>query len=177
MILDKHYFANSDTVFLAQDLLGKVLVRKQSNGLISRQRISETEAYHGEEDKACHARFGRTERNQVMYQEGGVWYVYLCYGIHWLLNIVTGEKDFPSAILIRGVANISGPGRVTKGLQIDKALNGLSADYFSGLWIEDDGYIPDKESIIATPRIGVDYAGECALKPWRFVLTERFRNK
>lgn len=94
MILDKHYFGNSDTVFLAQDLLGKVLVRKQSNGLTSRLRISETEAYHGEDDKACHARFGRTARNQVMYQEGGVWYVYLCYGIHWLLNIVTGEKDF-----------------------------------------------------------------------------------
>ncbi|AUR51975.1 DNA-3-methyladenine glycosylase [Aquella oligotrophica] len=177
MILDKRYFSNSDTVFLAQDILGKMLVRTLKNGLISRHRITETEAYHGEDDKACHARFGKTERNQIMYQEGGIWYVYLCYGIHWLLNIVTGEKDFPSAILIRGVTNISGPGRVTKQLQIDKTLNGAIADYRSGLWIEDDGFLHDKGSIIATPRVGVDYAGECALKPWRFIFTDKIRDK
>ncbi len=173
MLVSKEYFRNIDTIFLAKDLIGKTLVRKLPDDQYLKSMIVETEAYHGEDDKACHARFGKTGRNQVMYQEGGIWYVYLCYGVHWLLNIVTGEKDFPSAVLIRGVANISGPGRVTKQLQIDKTLNGLSADYHSGLWIEDSGFNLDKDDIIATPRIGVDYAGECALKPWRFIFTEK----
>lgn len=177
MLVSKEYFRNTDTVFLARDLVGKTLVRKLPDGQYLKNMIVETEAYHGEDDKACHARFGRTARNQVMYQEGGIWYVYLCYGIHWLLNIVTGEKDFPSAILIRGVTNISGPGRVTKELQINKTLNGLTADYESGLWFENNDFIPDKKSIIAIPRVGVDYAGECALKPWRFMLTKKIRNK
>lgn len=168
MILDKSYFKNSDTIFLAQDLLGKILVRKINDEIIFCGRITETEAYHGEMDKACHARNGKTKRNEVMYSEGGVWYVYLCYGIHWLLNIVTGEADFPAAVLIRGVHNINGPGRVTKHLQVDNHLYGKSSTFETGLWIEDDGFKPSKIEI--TPRVGIDYAGDSASNLWRFVI-------
>jgi len=171
MLLSRDYFKNTNTVMLAEDLLGKYLVRDLGNGQLMKSMIIETEAYHGETDQACHARFGKTDRNQVMYQEGGVWYVYLCYGIHWLLNIVTGERDFPSAILIRGITDASGPGRVTKRLGIDKSFYGLTASPESGLWVEDHGYCSNGK-IDITPRIGIDYAGECAKKPWRFVLKD-----
>lgn len=167
MILTREYFSNEDTVFLARDLLGKALVRKLDDGTVISRIITETEAYHGEDDGACHARFGKTKRTEIMYAEGGYWYVYLCYGIHWLLNIINGTAGFPSAILIRGVNQLAGPGKVTKFMQIDKSFYGKVACLDSGLWIADVNYQP--QNIIATPRIGVDYAGICALKLWRFV--------
>lgn len=170
MILTAKYFNCNNTVQLARDLLGKYLVRDLGNGQIIKNMIIETEAYHGETDGACHARAGKTQRTRVMYEEGGVWYVYLCYGIHWLLNIVTGEAEFPAAILIRGISGASGPGRVTKHLKINRDFYGQQALPATGLWIEDHGYQP--EQIEITPRIGVDYAGADALNPWRFVLKD-----
>lgn len=132
--------------------------------------IIETEAYDGFEDKASHASRGETPRNKVMFGEAGVWYVYFVYGMHHMLNIVTGAKGYPSAVLIRGVEGISGPARLTKALGIDRAMNEQKAERKSGLWIEDRGVIVPKNRIERTPRIGVAYAGEeWAEKPWRFV--------
>src|SRR6185295_19656356 len=111
------------TVALARWLLGKHLVRRFPDGRIEARMIVETEAYDGEEDQACHARAGRTARTDVMYQPGGVWYVYLCYGIHEMLNLVVGPADWPAAVLIRGVDGAIGPGRVTKALGVDRKLN------------------------------------------------------
>ena len=138
-----------------------------------RWRITEVEAYDGEADMACHASRGKTERNSVMYEPGGVWYVYLCYGMHYMLNLVTGERGYPAAVLIRGVENIFGPGRVTKKLLVDSALNTKRAKRASGLWIEDDGLIIPSRSITQTPRIGVAYAKEWAERPYRFVWQDR----
>lgn len=132
-------------------------------------RITEVEAYVGEHDLACHAAKGRTARTEVLYRAGGVWYVYRCYGVHEMLNLVTGPKDRPAAILIRGVEGISGPGRLTKALRIDRRLNGAAAHPDSGLHLEDDGLIVPRRAIKSGPRIGVDYAGPVwAKKPWRF---------
>lgn len=159
------------TVALARGLLGRVLVRRRADGVELRHRITEVEAYDGERDLACHASKGRTARTAVMYEPGGVWYVYLCYGIHEMLNLVTGPADYPAAILIRGVEGITGPGRVTKQLQIDRRLNGAVAEPASGLWVEDDGLVVPKRAVLSGPRVGVDYAGpEWAAKPWRFQL-------
>src|SRR5262245_35662797 len=106
-----------------------------------------------------------------MYSASGVWYVYLCYGIHEMLNLVTGPKDRPAAVLIRGVEGLTGPGRLTKGLQITRALNGTPAAPSSGLWIENRGFTVRRRDIRVTARIGVGYAGEIwSQKPWRFVL-------
>lgn len=152
----------------ARALLGKVLVRT-TGGRESASIITEVEAYVGESDLACHASRGRTARTEAMYGPAGHWYVYLVYGAHEMLNLVTGPEDWPSAILIRGVAEVSGPGRVTKALAIDRSFNGLPAACASGLHIEDRGIrVPDR-AIRRTPRIGVDYAGPIwAAKPWRF---------
>jgi DNA-3-methyladenine glycosylase len=161
---------SEDTVSLARWLLGKALVRGSPAGR-TRHVITEIEAYDGELDLACHASKGRTKRTDVMYRPGGVWYVYLCYGMHEMLNLVTGPADYPAAVLIRGVANIPGPGRLTKRLQIDRTLNGLVAHPKSGLFLEDDGLEIPRRRIKASPRIGVDYAGPVwAKKPWRFQL-------
>ena len=104
-----------------------------------------------------------------MYAAGGVWYVYLCYGMHEMLNLVVGPRDFPAAVLIRGVEGASGPGRVTKALGIDRRLNAARAAPASGLWLEDRGGRVPRRRVRATPRIGVDYAGPVwAKKPWRF---------
>ena len=104
-----------------------------------------------------------------MYREGGCWYVYLCYGVHEMLNLVTGPEHWPAAVLIRGVEGISGPGRVTKALAVGRALNGAAAEPASGLYLEGDGLRVPRALIRATPRIGVDYAGPVwAAKPWRF---------
>ncbi len=169
MILLPEYFINNDTPALARDLIGKYIMRRIDNQVFA-YRISEVEAYHGVEDKASHARFGRTKRNEVMFESGGRWYVYLCYGIHWLLNIVTGDIEHPAAILIRGVDKVFGPGKVTKLLQVDKQFNFRLASPEGDLWIEDHGFTPGK--IITTPRIGINYAEEYKDKPWRFVLVE-----
>lgn len=168
-MLTARSFQTYSTAAVANKLLGKLLVRKWPDGKISRHRIIEVEAYHGEKDLACHASKGRTKRTDVMYQAGGVWYVYLCYGIHEMLNLVTGPADHPAAVLIRGVRGIIGPGRVTKQLAIDRALNGAPANRKSGLWLEDDGFVVPRDAVEVTPRIGVDYAGPIwSLKPWRF---------
>ena len=164
-------FQAENTVAIARGLIGQVLVRRYADGRVTRHTITETEAYCGEADLACHASKGRTARTEVMYAAGGVWYVYLCYGIHEMLNLVTGPAGFPAAVLIRGLADVSGPGRLTKRLEIGRALNGAPATVDSGLWIEaGEARVPAK-SIRATPRIGVDYAGaEWAGKLWRFVI-------
>lgn len=157
------------TVALARGLLGKHLVRRMPDGRVIARLITEVEAYHGESDLACHARAGRTRRTAPLYGPGGRWYVYLCYGIHEMLNLVAGPPDWPAAILIRGVEGIVGPGRLTRQLAIDRRLNGLAAEKATGLWIEDRGVTVPQSLVKTTARIGVDYAGEIwANKPWRF---------
>jgi len=163
--LDTTYFQR-DVLEVAPDLLGKYLVRCYPNGNIERFRIVETEAYRGIEDLACHASKGRTKRTDVMFHSGGKLYVYLIYGMYHMLNIVTGNEDEPQAVLIRGVENVSGPGRLTKRLQIDAGFNGEVIPS-ERIWIEDSG---EKPCYITTPRIGVDYAGVWKDKLWRFVV-------
>ena len=159
-------FFKRDVLDVAPDLLGKYIVRKYDDGRIERFRITEVEAYRGEEDKACHASKGRTKRTEVMYHEGGKIYVYLIYGMYWLLNLVTGNENEPQAVLIRGVEGISGPGKLGRKLQ-------LSADFYGEslpsekIRMESDG--KPQPPYIVTPRIGVEYAEEWADKPWRFV--------
>ena len=161
------------TVALARGLLGKFLVRRR-DGVTEAHLITEVEAYDGERDLACHARVGRTGRTEVMYAAGGVWYVYLCYGVHEMLNLVVGPRDWPAAVLIRGVDGVSGPGRLTKRLGIGRALNRTAAAPASGLWLEDRGVVVPRRLVRATPRIGVDYAGPVwAKKPWRFTFDPR----
>lgn len=168
-VIEAKVFQSKNTVNLARSLLGKVLVIAGPDGVARRGRICETEAYHGESDLACHASKGRTNRTEVMYAAGGVWYVYLCYGIHEMLNLVTGPEHTPSAILIRGVEDLIGPGRVTKGFSIDRRFNAKPAAPGTGLWLEDDGFKIPRAAIISTPRIGVAYAGPIwSARPWRF---------
>ena len=169
MILGKDYFA-ADAKALAPDLIGKLLCRRTENGII-KARITETECYFGEEDTACHAHKGKTERTKVMYQSGGITYVYLCYGMHSMLNIVTGEENHPEAVLIRGVMDANGPGRTTKYMSISTSDNALPLTEESGIWIEDDGTKSPK--IQRTPRIGIDYATKRDRdRKWRFVLCQ-----
>jgi DNA-3-methyladenine glycosylase len=157
-----------NTASLARWLLGKMLVRTTPDGKQT-HLITEVEAYHGEMDLACHASKGRTKRTEVMYQSGGRWYVYLCYGIHEMLNLVTGPENHPSAILIRGLDGVIGPGRLTRQLKIDRTLNGRLVEPASGLHLEDHGIVLPRGSIRSGPRIGVDFAGPTwAAKPWRF---------
>jgi DNA-3-methyladenine glycosylase len=164
-------FRSEKTVAIARSLLGKFLVRSTPAGEVARM-ITEVEAYDGERDQACHARRGRTARNAVMYEPGGVWYVYLCYGVHEMLNLVTGPQGYPAAVLIRGVEGARGPGRLTKVLGIDRRLNGAVCAPACGLWIEDRGVRLPRGAIEASPRIGVDYAGPVwAKKPWRFAIS------
>ena len=161
-------FRTDSPVVLARWLLGKALVRTTPEGR-ARWIITETEAYDGESDRACHASKGRTARTEVLYRAGGIWYVYLCYGVHEMLNLVTGPVDYPAAVLIRGVRGINGPGRLTRRLQLDRRLNGQPAHPESGLHLEDPGLEIPRRLIKTGPRIGVGYAGPVwAAKPWRF---------
>lgn len=132
--------------------------------------ITEVEAYIGRDDKACHASRGKTPRTEVMFGKPGHWYVYLIYGMHCCLNVVTEEKGYPAATLIRSVDRTTGPGRVCKKFKITRELNKKSATKTSGLWIEDKGVVIDPKRIKKTKRIGVDYAGEWKDKLWRFHL-------
>ena len=167
MILDEKYFARS-AVELAPDLLGKILCRRVGDRVL-RARITETECYFGEEDTACHAHRGKTPRTEVMYLPGGVSYVYLCYGIHAMLNIVTGPQDHPQAVLIRGVEGLNGPGRVTKSLLITTKDNRLPLVPESGLWLEDDG--TRSPEFVASARVGIDYAApEDRARLWRYTV-------
>ncbi|HAD11418.1 MAG TPA: DNA-3-methyladenine glycosylase [Saprospirales bacterium] len=192
--LPPEFYLRTDVVLVARELLGKILIT-EINGIRTSGRITETEAYRAPDDRACHA-FGnlRTARTEVMFQEGGRAYIYLCYGIHHLFNVVTAPQETAHAVLIRAIEPIegedvmyerrglpkkisgkiltrltTGPGSVSKALGIHTGLNGislLSGD--SPVWIADEGraYLP--EDIQSGPRIGIDYSGECAAWPWRF---------
>ena len=162
-------FFHRDCLDAAPDLVGKVIVRTLDSGEVIRLRITETEAYRGEEDKGCHASKGRTPRTEMLYRESGLIYVYLCYGVHYMMNIITGEKEQPQGILIRACeGKYNGPGKLTKALQIDKTFNGECIENNPRIYIEDDGMKPE---IRTDKRVGIDYAGEeWAAKPWRFIL-------
>jgi DNA-3-methyladenine glycosylase len=163
-------FYSNDTLEVAEKLLGKYLVRRYRSKELCLM-ITDIEAYIGQDDKACHASCGETERNKVMFGQGGRWYVYFTYGMHWMLNIVTESKDYPAAVLIRGTDKVQGPARITKFLKINKKFNGLPANKKSGLWIEDRGFKIKASEIKKSPRVGVDYAGAVwAKKLWRLSL-------
>lgn len=185
--LPKGFYQRSDVIGIARDLIGKVLVT-HLDGKLTSGRIVETEAYAGVKDKASHAYGGRrTARTEVMYAAGGRAYVYLCYGIHFMFNVVTHGKGTPHAILVRGVEPLDGipymlartdkikgdktlgrgPGNVCKALGITTEYTGDSL-LGDQIYILDDGYVFPTKDIVATPRIGVDYAGEDALLPYRF---------
>lgn len=167
--LTKAFFTR-DVLDVAPDLLGKTICRKFQNGSVQKFAITEVEAYRGEEDLACHANKGRTKRTEVMYWEGGYIYVYLIYGIHLLLNFVTGKKDNPQALLIRGIDDIVGPGRVSKALSIQKEFNQQHLYRNNELWVEDSNIVATYKT---DTRVGIDYAGEVwKNKPWRFILTK-----
>lgn len=190
MKLPDTFYQRPDVVEIARDLIGKALFTSM-NGKTTGGIIVETEAYSWKE-RGCHAYGARkTARNAVMFERGGYAYVYLCYGIHFLFNVVTNVKDLPEAVLIRALEPIkgtdemlrrrgdsvmgsqltSGPGKLTRALGIDLAFNGVSLRS-SRLRIEDVGMRVDPSQIVASPRIGIDYAGEDAKLPWRFTLRE-----
>ena len=156
-----------DVLDVAPELLGKIIVRRDRNKR-KEYMITETEAYRGTEDRACHANKGRTDRNRVMYDSGGKIYVYLIYGMYWMLNIVTAEKNNPQAVLIRGVTGDDGPGKLTRRLGVNGTFYGEDLCSSGRMWLEDGGV---KADYFSTPRVGIDYAGEIwKNKPWRFVL-------
>ena len=169
-------FFNRDSHSVAIDLIGQKLCRDY-RGKVLKLTINEVEVYDGPDDQASHAHgmSGTSGRSQIMFGPAGIWYVYLCYGIHWMLNVVTREEGYPAALLIRGCSEVSGPGRLTKHLNITSKLNGLPVDPASKLWIER----PEKNTfrkaeIIKTPRIGVNYAGpHWAGLPYRYVVPTR----
>ncbi len=188
--LNKDFYTQEDVVQIAKDLLGKVLVT-QINEIITSGIIVETEAYRGSDDKACHAYPNKkTKRTEIMFEEGGKAYVYLCYGIHHLFNIVTGKKEQAEAVLIRAIEPLdniekmlerrnfkeikynvtAGPGSLSQALGIHKELhNGISLiKKDSPIWIENRNINYSEKDIIASRRVGVDYAEECALWDWRF---------
>jgi DNA-3-methyladenine glycosylase len=183
------FYQRTNVLEVAKDLLGKILVTKFDRVTTS-ARIVECEAYAGVNDKASHAFGGRrTARNDIMYAKGGFAYVYLCYGIHHLFNVVTNSKDIPHAILVRGAEPVKGinkmlertgkekldntltkgPGNVTKALGIYTQHSGTSL-LSKNLFIADDGFMYGQNEIVSSPRIGVDYAGNHALLPYRFYI-------
>ena len=158
-------FFHRPCLTVAQGLVGKVLAHRLPDGTILRLRISETEDYCGENDTACHAHKGRTKRTEVMYMDAGTIYIYLCYGMHWMLNIVTGEVNEPEAVLIRACVEAPGPGKLTKALGITGDLNRGSV-LGDELWVEDDGFACD---VVADKRVGIGYASrEDQERLWRF---------
>jgi len=163
-------FFLGDAVRVARLLPGMDIVMGEGS-IPKHYMITETEAYLGENDKACHASKGRTKRTEVMYLEGGHLYIYFVYGMHWMMNIVTGHAGNPQAVLIRGASLLEGPGRVTKSIGIDGTYNGEDLISSSRIWVEDKGYRP---KLTAGPRIGINYAGEpWVSKPWRFKITKQ----
>ncbi len=185
-LISSFYWRNNVTT-IAKDLLGKILVTK-INGQITSGMIVETEAYSFKE-KGCHAYKGMTKRNEVMFNIGGVAYVYLCYGVHEMFNVVTNKKGKADAVLVRALEPMvgidlmmkrmnalsekkitAGPGKLTKALGIDRRWNGKELDS-DEIWIEDPNIKIKKKDIVSSPRIGIDYAGEDALLPWRFTVS------
>ena len=170
VVLSTSFYARP-TLRVARSLLGKYLVRETAAGRRA-GRIIEVEAYVGFDDRASHASRGRTKRTEVMFGRPGLAYVYLIYGMYHCLNVVTERAEFPAAVLIRavedGAALIDGPGRVCRSLKIDRELNRHDLTSGKALWIEDRGGRIRRTGIGAFPRIGVDYAGAWAAKPWRF---------
>ena len=184
-------FYNRPTLKVAQDLLGCFLVRKAppfkrgAGGLknLTKYKIVETEAYNGPKDLASHASIGKTERNKIMFDGPGTIYIYFTYGMHYMLNIVTEEKDYPAAVLIRAVepmngrdaprrVSTNGPARLTKALKIDKSFNGLPIYKTrpAGLWIESRSAELKPNQIVRATRIGIDYAKGYKDKKWRFYI-------
>jgi len=160
-------FFRRDTVAVARELLGKTLVRVFDDGEVRRYLITETEAYCGQKDLACHASKGRTKRTEVMFREGGLVYVYLIYGRYWLLNFVTGDAGDGSAVLIRGIDGFDGPGRLGRELLLDRSFYGEDLTSSPRLWLENADPVDNFQT---GPRIGVQYAKE----PWT-ELEWRFR--
>ena len=157
-------FFHRPCVDVARNLVGKILVHSTDKGEL-RLRISETEAYWGAGDTACHVSKGRTPRTEVFFAEAGTLYIYLCYGMHWMLNIVTGDLEDPQAVLIRACLEAPGPGKLTKALGITGALNWGSI-LGDDIWIEDDGFRCD---VLTDKRVGIRYAAqEDQDKLWRF---------
>ena len=192
MRLDKGFYTRDDVVIVARDLLGKVLCTIVDD-VFTCGMITEVEAYAGRNDKACHANNGlRTKRTEVMYQQGGVAYVYLCYGIHHLFNVVTNVADRADAVLIRAIEPLeglavmqqrrkktkvdttltAGPGSLSQALGIRTQTHGGLSFLGDKIWIEDRGSQILSNDIMTTERVGIDYAGEDARKPWRFYLKE-----
>ncbi|MGE4349082.1 MAG: DNA-3-methyladenine glycosylase [Candidatus Berkiella sp.] len=186
-ILTQKFYLNDDVVGISQALLGKFLVTR-FGGQLTAGMIVETEAYRGAEDKASHAyNHRRTARTETMYQAGGIGYVYLCYGIHHLFNVVTAQAGTPHAVLIRAVEPVdgistmikrrnmkkvesrltAGPGVLSQALGITTQIDGCSL-IGDRIWIEDRGIHFAQKQIIASPRVGIDYAQEHKLLPWRF---------
>ncbi len=153
-MIDREFY-RQDSVSLAKALIGKILVRRLPDGTELRLRITETEAYTGVDDTACHAHKGKTQRTEVLWRDGGTVYVYLCYGMHNMMNIVSGSEGDAQAVLIRCCEGYPGPGRLTKALQITRSLNGEDMLSRSELWLEDDGM---KVNITSGKRVGIDYA-------------------
>lgn len=162
-------FYERDTHQVAKELLGKLLVR-QWRGKKLMTRITEVESYVGEDDQASHASRGRTPRTEVMFGEAGHAYVYLIYGIYHCLNVVTEHTGFPAAVLIRAAEGFTGPGKLCRGLHITRAQNRLDITHSERLYIADDNFRVAEKDISATPRIGVDYAGDHAQLPWRYLI-------
>ena len=166
--MEKNFF-DLPADWVAPRLLGQYLCRRFPGGKVKKYRIVEVEAYVGEKDRACHAFHGRTGRTAVMYGPGGHWYIYLIYGMYYMLNLVTAPIGEPQAVLFRAVEGVEGPGRLTKELGIGKSLNGLAAAVENGLWLEIGRQAPVKR-IQRLPRVGIDYAGEWKDKLLRFRL-------
>lgn len=156
-------FFHRHALEVAPDLVGKLLIHKGKA-----LRISETEAYCGVADTACHAHKGRTPRTEVLYADAGTIYIYLCYGMHWLMNVITGDVGDPQGVLIRACVDAQGPGKLTKALGITGDRNRDSVVTSDELWIADDGF---RCSFHTDKRVGIGYASEAdQAKPWRFIM-------
>jgi len=165
--LQREFFTR-DVLDVAPEMLGKNMVVRLPDDTFGKFQVTEVEAYRGTDDKACHACKGRTRRTEIMFHEGGRLYVYLIYGMYWMLNIVTGQENNPQAVLIRGVENHCGPGKITKSLGIDKTFYGEDLVISERIWFEDTSVIANFKT---APRIGIEYAGEYwKTRPWRYYI-------
>ena len=165
--LDRDFYRR-DVLEVAPQLLGQHLVKMGRDGNRYSYMITETEAYRGAEDLACHASKGRTRRTEVMFGEGGYIYMYLIYGMYWMMNVVTGPKEVPQAVLLRGLREASGPGRLTRLVGVDRGYYGEDLVRSERIWIEESGITPDYST---GPRVGVDYAGlPWKDLPWRYLI-------